>query len=218
MNNGRVAEIERQLDDYFGVIQPEIRNDPISELVGTILSQNTSDLNSERAFVALRERFPTWGDVCAADDMDVVEAIRAGGLAQIKGPRIRQVLQRIAEDQGELSLEFLKQLPAAEARAYLLSLPGVGVKTAACVQAFACGQAALPVDTHVHRLAIRLGLIPPGTTADRAHDLLEAMVPLERHYSVHVHLIRLGREICKAQRPRCPECPLVDICPRVGVA
>jgi endonuclease III len=218
VNNGRVAEIERQLDDYFGVIQPEIRNDPISELVGTILSQNTSDLNSERAFVALRKRFPTWGDVCAADDMDVVEAIRGGGLAQIKGPRIRQVLQRIAEDQGELSLEFLKQLPVAEARAYLLSLPGVGVKTAACVQAFACGQAALPVDTHVHRLAIRLGLIPPGTTADRAHDLLEAMVPLERHYSVHVHLIRLGREICKAQRPRCPECPLVDICPRVGVA
>jgi endonuclease-3 len=218
VNGGRIDEIERRLDDYFGVIQPEIRSDPISELVGTILSQNTSDLNSERAFLALRQRFPTWEDVCVADDSDVIETIRAGGLAQIKGPRITQVLRRIAQDQGELSLEFLKELPAAEARAYLLSLPGVGVKTAACVQVFACGQAALPVDTHVHRLAIRLGLIPPATTADRAHDLLEAMVPPERRYSVHVHLIRLGREICKAQRPRCPECPLVDICPRVGVA
>ena len=214
----RFGEIERRLDDYFGVIEPEIRNDPISELVGTILSQNTSDLNSERAFQALRTRFPTWDSVLEADSDAIIDSIRAGGLAQVKGPRIRQVLQRIAEDRGELSLDFLVSLPPSDARAYLLSLPGVGVKTAACVQAFACGQAALPVDTHVHRLAIRLGLIPPGTNAERAHDLLEATVPAERQYSVHVHLIRLGREVCKALRPRCPECPLLEICPRVGVA
>jgi endonuclease-3 len=214
----RVAEIERRLDDYFGLIAPELRNDPIAELIGTILSQNTSDLNSERAFVALRERFPSWEAVLAADDAEIVEAIRAGGLAQVKGPRIKQVLERIAEDRGEISLDFLTDLPPAAARAYLLSLPGVGVKTAACVQVFACGQPALPVDTHVHRLAIRLGLIEPGTNAERAQARLEAMVPLERHYSLHVHLIRLGREICKAQRPRCPECPLLEICPRVGVA
>jgi endonuclease III len=213
----RGAEIERRLDDYFGVIKPDIRNDPISELVGTILSQNTSDLNSERAFLALQERFPTWEGILAADDAEIIEAIRAGGLAQVKGPRIKQVLRRIADDRGEISLDFLTDLPPSEARAYLLSLPGVGVKTAACVQVFACGQPSLPVDTHVHRLAIRLGLIPPGTNAERAHDLLEAMVPPERHYSAHVHLIRLGREICKAQRPRCPECPLLEICPRVGV-
>jgi endonuclease III len=214
----RISEIERRLDDYYGVIQPEIRNDPISELVGTILSQNTSDLNSERAFEALRARFPTWEAVLEADEEAVIDAIRAGGLAQVKGPRIKRVLRRIADDVGELSLEHLKALPSAEARAYLLSLPGVGVKTAACVQAFACGQAALPVDTHVHRLAIRLGLIPPATNAERAHDLLEAAVPSQRQYSLHVHLIRLGRQICKAQRPRCPDCPLLEICPRVGVA
>lgn len=217
MTAERIAEIERRLDDYYGVVEPEIRNDPISELVGTILSQNTSDLNSDRAFEALRARFPTWEAVLDADDEAVVETIRAGGLAQVKGPRIKRVLQRIADDVGELSLEHLKPLPPAEARAYLLSLPGVGVKTAACVQAFACGQAALPVDTHVHRLAIRLGLIPPGTNAERAHDLLEAVVLPERQYSLHVHLIRLGRQICRAQRPRCPECPLLDMCPRVGV-
>jgi endonuclease-3 len=213
-----VAEIERRLDAYFGVVQPEIRNEPMSELVGTILSQNTSDLNSERAFEALRRRFPTWASVLEADDDAIVDSIRAGGLAQVKGPRIKRVLQRIADDRGELSLDFLKDLPPPEARAYLLSLPGVGVKTAACVQAFACGQPALPVDTHVHRLAIRLGLVPPGTNAERAHDRLEALVPPEQQYSAHVHLIRLGREICKAQRPRCPECPLLEICPRVGVA
>jgi endonuclease III len=214
----RIAEIEQRLDDYYGLVEPEIRNDPISELVGTILSQNTSDLNSERAFAALRARFPTWEAVIDADDEAVIDSIRVGGLAQVKGPRIKRVLQRISDDVGELSLEHLKQLPPAETRAYLLSLPGVGVKTAACVQAFACGQAALPVDTHVHRLAIRLGLIPPGTNAERAHELLEAAVPPERQYSLHVHLIRLGREICKAQRPRCPECPLLQTCPRVGVA
>ena len=218
MTDERVAEIERRLDDYFGVIAPEIRNDPIAELVGTILSQNTSDVNSERAYLALRERFPSWEAVLDADDAEIVEAIRAGGLAQVKGPRIKQVLERIADDRGDISLDFLTDLPPAEARAYLLSLPGVGVKTAACVQVFACGQPALPVDTHVHRLATRLGLIPPGTNAERAHDLLEEMVPPERRYSMHVHLIRLGREICKAQRPRCPECPLLEVCPRVGVA
>jgi endonuclease-3 len=214
----RIAGIERRLDVYFGVIEPEVRNDPISELVGTILSQNTSDLNSERAFEALRTRFPTWESVLEADDAAIVDSIRAGGLAQVKGPRIKHVLQRIADDRGEISLDFLGSITPAEARAYLLSLPGVGVKTAACVQVFACGQPALPVDTHVHRLAIRLGLIPPGTNAERAQDLLEAMVPPEQQYSVHVHLIRLGREVCKAQRPRCPDCPLLDICPRVGVA
>lgn len=218
MTTERAVEIEKRLDGYFGVIEPKIRNDPMSELVGTILSQNTSDLNSERAFEALRARFPTWEAILEADDETVVDSIRAGGLAQVKGPRIRKVLQRIADDRGELSLEFLKGLPPSEARAYLLSLPGVGVKTAACVQAFACGQPALAVDTHVHRIAIRLGLIPPGTNAERAHDLLEAIFPPQQQYSAHVHLIRLGREVCKAQRPRCPECPLLEICPRVGVA
>lgn len=218
MSADRIADIEQRLDNYYGVVEPEIRNDPISELVGTILSQNTSDLNSERAFRALLDRFPSWEAVLAADDAEIVDAIRVGGLAQVKGPRIKRVLERIATDQGALTLEHLKSLSPADARAYLLSLPGVGVKTAACVQVFACGQPALPVDTHVHRLAIRLGLIAPGTNAERAHDLLEAMTPPERHYSVHLHLIRLGREICKARRPRCPECPLLDVCPRVGVA
>lgn len=212
-----LTDIERRLEQHYGPVKPIIRADPISELVGTILSQNTSDINSERAFAALRARFPIWADVLAARDEQVIEAIRGGGLAQVKGPRIKRVLERIVADRGELSLDFLRGLPPDQARAYLTSLPGVGVKTAACVQLFACGQPAMPVDTHIHRVAQRLGLVPPGTSADRTHDLLEAATPADKHQSVHVHLIRHGREICKAQRPRCVACPLREACPRVGV-
>lgn len=210
--------MEEALDRFYGPVQPARRAEPLDELVGTILSQNTSDLNSGRAFDSLLARFGSWEAVAGADEAEIIDAIRLGGLAQIKGPRIKRVLQRIKQDRGELSLEFLCDLPPAAARAYLTALPGVGLKTAACVQLFACGQDALPVDTHVHRVATRLGLVPIGTSADRAHDVLEAIVPPARHYSVHVHLIRHGREICKAQRPRCTECPLRDLCPRVGVS
>lgn len=189
----------------------------MAELVQTILSQNTSDANSERAYANLRQRFGSWEAVLAAPAGDVIEAIRIGGLAQIKAPRIQKVLQQIAEDRGELSLEFLRGARGEAALQYLLQLDGVGRKTAACVMLFSLGKAAIPVDTHVYRVARRLGLVGPKASADQAHDLLEALVPRRQHYTFHMHLVHHGRQLCKAQRPRCGDCPLEEICPKVGV-
>jgi len=189
----------------------------LEELVGTILSQHTSDVNAERAYQALRARFPTWQAVLEADPAAVAEAIRAGGLAEVKAHRIQAVLAAIQAERGALDLEFLRALPTEQARAYLEALPGVGPKTAACVLVFALGKPAIPVDTHVHRVARRLELIPPGMNADAAHRALEAQVPERFRYAFHVLLIRHGRAICRAPIPRCESCPLLDLCPRVGV-
>jgi endonuclease III len=148
-----------------------------------------------------------------AEPERVADVIRSGGLANTKAPRIQQILREIRERQGRYDLSFLRRRTDEEAREYLTSLPGVGPKTAAVVMSFSLGRAAMPVDTHVHRVSGRLGLIPPKTSADKAHRLLEDLVPPELRTSLHVGLIRLGREICKAGRPRCEECPLVDLCP-----
>jgi endonuclease III len=179
----------------------------------TVLSQNTSDVNRDRAFAALRERFPTWDALAGARVEDVADAIRPGGLSQIKAPRILAILREIRDRDGSLDLAWMRDAPDDEVAAYLTSLPGVGPKTAACVLAFSLGRPVIPVDTHVHRVAGRLGWIPPGTDANRAHDLLAAVVPPKLRVSMHVALIRLGREICKPARPRCEDCPLNDLCP-----
>jgi endonuclease-3 len=181
--------------------------------VAVILSQHTSDVNSERAFDSLRNRFPTWDAVRTAPTAEVAEAIRGGGLAIIKAPRIQRVLNQILELRGELSLDFLADLSLDEARAFLRGLDGVGPKSAACVLLFSLDQPAMPVDTHVYRVAGRLGFIEPRTTADAAHEQLERMVPPAEVYAFHVNLIRHGRETCKAQRPRCPQCPVNALCP-----
>jgi endonuclease-3 len=194
-----------------------VRGDPLGELVGTILSQHTSDVNSERAYAALVARYPTWRAVLGADAGELAETIRGGGLAEIKARRIQAVLEEVLADRGELDLEFLRALPLARARGYLEALPGVGPKTAACVLVFALEQPAIPVDTHVHRVAGRLGLIPPRTSADAAHALLEGQVPEPLRYAFHVLLIRHGRDTCKAPRPLCERCPLLELCPRIGV-
>lgn len=214
----RAHELHLRLLDHYGPPPPRAGLDPLSELVLTILSQHTSDRNSERAFASLRARFPTWEAVRDADVAEVAAAIQSGGLAWQKAPRIQRILRELGEKHGELSLDFLRELPLEEARAYLTGLDGVGPKTAACVLLFACGLPALPVDTHVHRVSRRLGLIGPRESAERAHALLEAMVPAELVYPFHMNLIRHGREICKAPRPRCAACPLADLCPKVGVA
>lgn len=185
---------------------------PLDELIATILSQHTSDANSARAFDSLRRAFPTWDRVLAAPEADVAEAIRVGGLARVKAPRIKALLADLAERYGALSLDFLAELSTADARAVLEAIPGVGPKTAACVMLFSLGRPALPVDTHVHRVSERLGLVPAGLSAERVERELEASLPPDAYYAFHINLIAHGRGVCKAQRPRCEGCALADLC------
>jgi len=186
--------------------------DPVSELVRTILSQNTSDVNSNRAFARLRERFPSWEQLLDGDLDAIVDAIRPGGLARIKAPRIKGALQAIMDERGELDLEFLKKMDLSDAKAWLESLVGVGPKTAACVLLFSLGRPVLPVDTHVHRVSGRLGLIEPGRSAEKAHQLLGEMLPDDAFYDFHVNMVAHGRQVCDARRPRCEECALAPQC------
>lgn len=190
----------------------------LDQLIATVLSQNTTDANSGRAFAQLKARFPDWDMVLKAPPGQVADAIRSGGLAEIKSVRIKRLLARIEQDRGRLDLGFLRHLSTEEARAYLVGLPGVGRKSAAVVLLFALGRPVFPVDTHVLRVSKRLGLIPPATTMDRAHDLFDQMVQPEQMLPLHLGLIRHGREMCTALRPRCPLCALSDLCPRIGVA
>ena len=206
-------EIVERLSTLYGEPVWRPRGDAVTELVLTILSQNTSDTNSGRAFLRLRSRFPTWEELLAADLAEIEAEIQVGGLARIKAPRIKAALQDIWQRCGSFDLSFLREMPLSEAKEWLRSLPGVGPKTAACVLMFALGRPALPVDTHVHRVSQRLGLVPAKAGAAEAHELLEAMLEPEEIYPFHVSLIEHGRRLCRAQRPLCPECPLRDRCP-----
>jgi endonuclease-3 len=220
-NVARIPEIIARLDDAYGIPEWRPHHDPLSELVLTILSQNTSDANSGRAFVRLLEAFPTWDAVMDAPLRELIAAIQPGGLAPTKAPRIQGVLRDIKERRGGFDLGFLGDLPLEEARAWLGSLHGVGPKTVACVLLFALGRPAMPVDTHVFRVAQRLALIParagaPAMTAEKAHALLEAVVPEAEYYAFHIGLIKHGRRTCAAQRPACAGCALNDLCPSAG--
>jgi endonuclease-3 len=205
-------EVHQRLLDFYGY--PEWRNPlpPLDELVSTILSQNTNDVNRDRAFESLTARFDSWEKVRDAAEDEVVEAIRPAGLANQKGPRIQAVLRAITEQRGALELDFLRQLSTEEARQWLLQFKGVGPKTAAIVLQFSLDKPAFPVDTHIHRLSGRIGLRPDKMPASKAHPHLEDLFPPESYYAAHLNLIRLGREICLARKPRCPDCPLQDIC------
>lgn len=206
------VEVNRRLLDFYG--QPTWRNPlpPVDELVSTILSQNTNDTNRDRAFESLRVRFPTWEAVRDADPGLVVAAIRSAGLANQKGPRIQQVLREITSERGSLDLNFLKDLPLEESRAWLMKFKGVGPKTAAIVLLFSLGRPAFPVDTHIYRVTGRIGLRPEKMTVEDAHVLLEKLFPPETYYSAHLNIIRLGREICAARKPACERCPLRNLC------
>jgi endonuclease III len=208
-----VRSIHRRLERRFGPLAPPRTSDPLEELVLTVLSQHTSDVNAARAFASLRARFATWDAVARARPTAVADAIRSGGLANVKAPRIRSILREIHRREGAYDVSFLRSMSDEEATRYLSSLNGVGPKTAAIVLAFSLGREALAVDTHVHRVTKRLGLIPPKASAERAHVVLRELVPPELRVPMHVGLIRLGREICRAPRPRCEECPLNDLCP-----
>lgn len=208
----KATVIYNRLLKLFGL--PEWR-DPlpaIDELVSTILSQNTNDKNRDVAFNALVTRFPTWEAVRDADPNAVINEIRTAGLANQKGPRMQQVLRQITEERGELNLDFLKDYSAEDALAWLTRFNGVGPKTASIVLQFALGIPAFPVDTHIYRVSGRLGLRPEKMTADQAHPHLAALFPSETYGPSHLNLIRLGREICLARKPKCEQCPLTDLC------
>ncbi|GAC1397364.1 MAG: endonuclease III [Ktedonobacteraceae bacterium] len=200
-------------------------NDPMGGLVGTILSQHTSDINSGRAYHQLIDTFPTWEEVRAAPTNKIADAIRCGGLANIKAPRIQDALHTLAERQQEqgstksladfLYAELTRRSPE-EALRYLRSIPGVGPKTAACVLLFDLGQPVMPVDTHVLRVSKRLGLLRSNVNADKAHEYFANVAPPDWVYALHVDLIRHGRQICHAQKPECDKCPLYKECAFVG--
>lgn len=190
---------------------------PVDELVNTILSQNTSDVNRDRAYESLKVCFPTWQAVMDAPEAEVIEAIRPAGLANQKGPRIQLALRQVQAETGDLSLDFLSELPLDEARKWMTDIKGVGPKTAAIVLLFAFGRPAFPVDTHVHRVSGRLGLIGPKVTADKAHEILENIPYPETFYSFHLNVIRHGREVCTARSPKCPQCVLRNWCDFVNI-
>jgi len=200
------------LKDNYG--EPEWRQHlaPVDELVSTILSQSTSDTNRDKAFYALKERYPDWETVMEAPVEEVVDTIRPAGLANQKGPRIQNALRIVQEKDGELSLDFLEDMSLDEAKAWLTAIPGVGPKTAAIILLFAYDRPAFPVDTHVHRLTRRLGLIGPKVSADKAHGILEAMGDPTTFYAFHLNIIGHGRRICHAKSPRCADCFLQDEC------
>jgi endonuclease-3 len=208
-----ITKIINLLTEEYGSITWRSRTDPLSELIMTILSQNTSDHNSRRAFDSLLTRFGSWEAVAEGSVEAIAEAIKLGGLAQVKAPRIKQILEQIQEQRGSLDLKFLKKMPVAEAKIWLRSLPGVGPKTAACVLLFSLGKPVLPVDTHILRVAKRLGLIDSRVSAEKAHEILGDMVPAKYVYQFHINMIEHGRRVCKAQRPRCQECVLLKVCP-----
>ncbi len=201
------------LGEEYGPVEWAPRYDPASELASTILSQHTSDVNSQRAFGSLMERFGSLDAVADAPVEEIEEAIRMGGLAKVKAPRIKEVLQKVREMVGSYDLSFLAEMPLPEAKGWLTDLPGIGPKTAAIILCFSLGMPAMPVDTHIYRVSKRLGLIGRRVSADAAHDILEPMVAPEDVFAFHVYLIQHGRAVCKAQRPRCRRCVLASGCP-----
>lgn len=185
---------------------------PVDELVSTILSQNTSDTNRDKAFNALKARFPTWEAVRDASANEVVEAIRPAGLSNQKGPRIQAALRYLTETQGRIMLDHLNDMTVEDAKTWLTSIHGIGPKTAAIILCFAFGRPAFPVDTHVHRVTGRLGLIDKKTTAEQAHSILEKIVPPDDYYAFHLQVIQHGRRVCHARNPECARCVLRTDC------
>ena len=210
---GFISELHSRLIGQYGVPSPKPVLRPLDELIKTILSQNTTDSNSHRAFAALKDNFDSWDGLLNASDSDVIELIKTGGLAKTKTGYIKNVLKELRENAGALDLAFLKEMSDAAALGYLIGLPGVGAKTAHCVLAFSLGRDVFPVDTHVLRLSKRWELIPQKTDMTRAHKLWAEMTPSGQSYPLHMNIIRHGRTVCYARNPECGVCALADICP-----
>jgi endonuclease-3 len=219
-NRARVVRIRDRLREVYGVPLMRPHGHPIAELILTVLSQSTNDRNRDVAYLRLRERFPSWRAVRDAAVAEVEEAIRPGGISKVKSARILAILRAITADPRdpphELSLDWLERAPLEQARDYLISLPGVGRKTAACVLLFAYGRREVPVDTHVSRVGTRLGLLTAGAPFARLHDEMLALTPPGQELELHVNLLRHGRRTCHARRPACDRCALARMCPSRG--
>jgi endonuclease-3 len=209
----RVRAIRNRLRAVYGIPRAKPHRRPVEELILTVLSQSTSDRNRDVAYLRLCRRFPTWELVRDAPLEEVEEAIRPGGISRVKSARIQAILRELPDP---IALAELEHLPVARAREGLCALPGVGRKTAACVLLFAYGMRDVPVDTHVSRVATRLGLLRPGAPFEELHDDLLAMTPRGQELELHVNLLRHGRRTCHAQRPACEECALRRMCPSAG--
>lgn len=208
----KYAEIMSLLEDTYGYPTWRQHLSPVDELVSTILSQSTTDLNRDVAFEALKQRFNSWEAVRDAPVEDVIATIRSAGLANQKAPRIQAALQYVSDDQQRVTLDFLANMEIDAAKQWLTAINGIGPKTAAIILLFAFNKPAFPVDTHIHRVTGRLGLIGSKTNAERAHLELEAIIPPDDYYPAHLNIIRHGRQICQARRPRCEVCPLTAHC------
>ena len=207
-----VRHVIQILEAVYGAPTNERPYDPLSELILTILSQATSDINSRRAFDNLRRRFPDWESARRARPSSIAVAIKSGGLANSKSISIKNALNEIRSRRGELDLSFLQTATIEDGREFLTSLAGVGPKTAACVLLFACQLEVFPMDTHILRITKRLGLVPQKFSDEQAHRLMENLIPPKTHYSLHINLIKHGRQICRSQNPRCDRCSLIEYC------
>lgn len=208
-----ICEVDNLLAQVYGNKRWRKHAEPIDELIVTVLSQHTNDVNRDKAFGQLKRRFPDWEQVLRAPARSIASAIKPAGLSNQKAPRIKAMLQKIAETNGgKLSLDFLKDMPVSEAMDWLKKLPGVGPKTAACVLLFSFGKPVFPVDTHIYRISKRLGWLDEKVSEAKANELLDKIVPNEIKYRLHLNMIAHGRNICKPQNPRCQECVLRHLC------
>lgn len=233
----RVRAIRKRLRDHYGVPSPKPHRDPVAELVLTVLSQNTNDRNRDIAYSRLEERWATWEELRAAPVEEIEAAIAPGGISRVKSARIKQILDRVAADSPPdgatatdarrgsrrrpadvIDLSWMETAPLEVSRAYLCTLPGVARKTAACVLLFAYGLPDIPVDTHVGRVGLRLGLFRPKAGFEEMHDTILTLSPPELAHETHVNLIRHGRRVCHARAPRCATCPLAEICPSYQIS
>ena len=204
--------VTQNLEAAYGIPRNDSTDDPLDELIGTILSQATTNQNSHRTFANLKSRFKDWEAVQRAEPVQIEEAIRLGGLAQVKSRVIKTILDEIKTRVGKLDLSFLHTAPVAEAHDFLTSLKGVGPKTAACVLLFACKRPVFPMDTHIFRIARRLGVIPAKGSDTQAHRQMEQLIPKNKHYSLHINMILHGRRICHPRNPKCEKCCLIEHC------
>jgi endonuclease-3 len=204
--------IVQNLENTFGEPILSAKSDALSMLINIILSQATSDANSDRTFRNLKKRFRTWKNVLESSETEIADAIRLGGLANQKARVIKDLLAQIKESRGTLSLKFIEKMPDEAARDYLLQFRGIGPKTVACTLLFALHKEVFPIDTHIFRVLRRMGILPERITDIKAHKLLDELAPAGKFYSLHVNLIRLGRQICRPREPLCEQCPLIEYC------
>ena len=208
----KLAQVSKKLFDYFGEPDWHESLPAVDELVCTILSQNTNDINRDKAYQALKERYGSWEEVRDADPAELQYVIRIAGLAQQKGPNIQSALVAIGEKTSKYDLDWLKELSVDEARDWLVNLKGVGPKTAAIVMVFALDMPAFPVDTHIYRVSGRIGLRPEKLNVEKTHEYLEAIGNPADFGHLHLNLISLGRQFCQARKPKCADCPVLELC------